>query len=364
MSVTEAYPDFQQTIPNGNKVPNPCSPAETWPGVGHKITMGSGDRNPFGLAFKANNLAWDANICGQDSDGDGRSNGEELGDPDCTWKFNTVPKMSTGLSHPGICEPLNSTVCQSKNVWLTCPKPFSCSAFDLPSTKRISLQFPRTAIPEVETTYICMGFKLPNDTKYHAIGMKPLIDNSNLLHHMLLYGCSQPIEDDMLTTPKLCGMGSSGCPTLLGLWGRGIEGECHPDAFGFPIGQSGFQYALLQLHWNNVMKASNQFDGSGMSLYYTSVLRPNDGMVLMTGQTNLIIPPQQPSVKIEGSCPKQCSEKINPKTINITSVLLHMHLLGKAGSIEIIRPQQTSQILVTDDSYDYNQPKQNSFDKP
>jgi len=50
----EAYPTFQPLIPNGVNVPNPCEPNTTWPGVGHKLVGGTGDRNPFGLAF-ANN---------------------------------------------------------------------------------------------------------------------------------------------------------------------------------------------------------------------------------------------------------------------------------------------------------------------
>jgi len=365
VTVVTAYPDFIKQIPNGDKVPNPCLSNSLWPGVGHKLTAGSGDRNPFGLAFKANNLVWDVSLCKQDSDGDGVSNGVELGDPDCTWKLNGVPKLTTGLSHPGICEPLNSTVCKEKNSWLNCPAPFSCPALDLPTTKNITLKFPRTAIPRTETTYICMGYRLPTDMKYHAIGMKPLVDNSKMLHHMLLYGCNQPLTDDVLAGPKICQMGSMSCRTLIGLWGPGIEGECHPDAFGFPIGQTGFQYALLQSHWNNPQNLMDEFDSSGMTLYYTSQLRPNDGMVLTTGQGNLIIPPRTPSIKFEGTCLRECTDKMNPKTVYVTGALLHMHLLGKSGSIEILRtrPQQ-SQTIVTDNSYDYNSPKQNNFEKP
>ena len=44
---------------------------------------------------------WTAELCRKDSDGDGKTNGEELGDPDCTWQPNTVPKFTSGLSHPG-----------------------------------------------------------------------------------------------------------------------------------------------------------------------------------------------------------------------------------------------------------------------
>lgn len=42
-------------------------------------------RNPFGLDFASFNFEWTLDLCQLDSDGDGRSNGVELGDPDCVW---------------------------------------------------------------------------------------------------------------------------------------------------------------------------------------------------------------------------------------------------------------------------------------
>lgn len=45
---------------------------------------------------------WTKELCTKDSDGDGRTNGEELGDPNCTWEENSTPETDKGLSHPGI----------------------------------------------------------------------------------------------------------------------------------------------------------------------------------------------------------------------------------------------------------------------
>lgn len=44
---------------------------------------------------------WTNDLCWKDSDGDGKTNGEELGDPDCEWVPNSVPKSTVSLSHPG-----------------------------------------------------------------------------------------------------------------------------------------------------------------------------------------------------------------------------------------------------------------------
>merc|ERR1711894_142300 len=116
------FPFYRDRIPNGHKVPDPCSSAsgQIWNGVGHDKAPGGGPRNQFGQDFKSYGSKWDLeNLCKMDSDGDGRTNGEELGDPDCVWTSGDAP--SAPIGHPGVCEPMNSRLCQEKNVNIVCP---------------------------------------------------------------------------------------------------------------------------------------------------------------------------------------------------------------------------------------------------
>lgn len=48
--ISECYPRFQQHIPNGNVVPNPCARQQTWAALGHwNPSRGTSiNRNPFG----------------------------------------------------------------------------------------------------------------------------------------------------------------------------------------------------------------------------------------------------------------------------------------------------------------------------
>lgn len=119
ISSTYGYQPYQSNIPNGNIVPNPCANG-IWPGVGHQAVNGGGARNPFGVAFAAAGRNWTTAFCQADSDGDGMSNGEELGDPDCVWTKGATPNATTGLSHPGVCTPVNSAACCGKQSWLSC----------------------------------------------------------------------------------------------------------------------------------------------------------------------------------------------------------------------------------------------------
>eukprot|EP00536_Pseudo-nitzschia_multiseries_P014006 jgi/Psemu1/310494/fgenesh1_kg.644_\ len=63
--------------------------------------------NPFGEEYRAGGFAWTKELCESDSDGDGYTNGEELGDPCCEWTpFAGVEPMLNSVegfspSHPG-----------------------------------------------------------------------------------------------------------------------------------------------------------------------------------------------------------------------------------------------------------------------
>jgi uncharacterized protein (TIGR03382 family) len=62
-------------------------------------TRGGGTpRNPFGEDFGSNS-DW-AKLCAKDSDGDGATNGVELGDPDCAWQVGDADPDGY-LSEPG-----------------------------------------------------------------------------------------------------------------------------------------------------------------------------------------------------------------------------------------------------------------------
>jgi len=93
-----AYPYFGGLIPNGRNVTG-CDGSPVL-GVGHIRPSGGGPRNAFGLDWAAAGFTWTVELCNKDSDGDGMTNGQELGDPDCVW----TPEnefFTEGVTHPG-----------------------------------------------------------------------------------------------------------------------------------------------------------------------------------------------------------------------------------------------------------------------
>ena len=80
-STTFAFPGREVQVPNN-----------VWNcGLCHVSSGGGGARTNFGEDVKeygteAGNVNW-ASMCELDSDGDSFTNGQELGDPECTWLF-------------------------------------------------------------------------------------------------------------------------------------------------------------------------------------------------------------------------------------------------------------------------------------
>ncbi|XP_062590083.1 temptin-like [Saccostrea cucullata] len=119
LSSVGALPYYRDRIPNGYKVFNPCG-SSYWEAVGHYSPFThTAEKNPFALDFKAAGHTWTRALCMKDSDGDGKTNGEELGDPHCHWTEGGTPKRSS-TGQPGICEPVGSGPCTSVVFFCGC----------------------------------------------------------------------------------------------------------------------------------------------------------------------------------------------------------------------------------------------------
>jgi hypothetical protein len=100
ISSTSAHKRYLKRIPNAHSVVGPDG--RSWPGVGHVSPDGHGKHNQFGEDFKSQGKQWTEALCRMDSDGDGLSNGVELGDPQCIWKRGDTPAFTTHITHPGV----------------------------------------------------------------------------------------------------------------------------------------------------------------------------------------------------------------------------------------------------------------------
>ena len=90
------YPENQYKIPNGR--------------ANGQATGHAGGPAAFRVAFVAAGEQWTETLCKADQDGDGQSNGLELGDPCCTWTPGTTPAFTDDISIPGLANSMTSRV--------------------------------------------------------------------------------------------------------------------------------------------------------------------------------------------------------------------------------------------------------------
>ncbi|KAG1696842.1 hypothetical protein DVH05_017752 [Phytophthora capsici] len=93
-STVQGYAKYVKLVPNGGNVPDNSN-------IGHLDPAGETGLSDFGKAFSTAGNAWSATLCQLDTDGDGYTNGQELGDPCCTWtSSNTAGLVTEGVSDP------------------------------------------------------------------------------------------------------------------------------------------------------------------------------------------------------------------------------------------------------------------------
>jgi len=114
-----------------------------------------------------------------------------------------------------------------------------------------------------------------------------------------------------------------------------FQGFTFPPEAGYPLdpNNSGSRYFMLETHYTNPAQRPEVRDSSGIKIYYTTKLRPNDAGVLSVGMDpnwRHIIPPEQKAVVSEGHCIGTCTERSLPKQgVQVFGVMLHTHLLGQ-----------------------------------
>ncbi|XP_046555577.1 LOW QUALITY PROTEIN: MOXD1 homolog 1-like, partial [Haliotis rubra] len=351
------------------------------PGVGHRNPKGTGQRNQFGLDFFAAGQRWTRTFCEMDSDDDGRTNGEELGDPGCVWKEGDIPDVTSGITHPGICDPWGGQECSADNGWVSCEtEEFNCSATSEPEVQMRTLRFPRMKVPSTETNYFCQTFDLPADRDYHLIATEPVIDNIHVMHHIRLMGCRDEdfiadnfddLDKDMVfclrSTILANAIWRSGVTmTSLVLWTVGLAGQCLYKEAGFRLGTSGYKKVLLEsvTALEQPEMRDDYHDASGLKIFYTPRLRQYDAGILWTGQERLMLPPGQSKIVVQSTCPSECTKRRFSRPIYITNSLNHMHYMGISESVEHLREGKRLQYLTNEAYYTYDNPVINTFDPP
>lgn len=194
--------------------------------------------------------------------------------------------------------------------------------------------------PDRDELYLCTPVRIVDHKSFYIVGFEPNA-TMNVVHHMLLFGCTTPgtnnevwdcgemaVSDagSSLKRASPCAEGSH----VLYAWARDAKTLELPKDVGFQIGKdTEMQYLVLQIHYSK--KFSKQVtDNSGLYLMYTEEPQKKLAGLVLFGVGGMI--PPRSVTHMETAC--QINEM---KTIYPFAYRTHTHTLGRVVSGYVVR---------------------------
>lgn len=194
--------------------------------------------------------------------------------------------------------------------------------------------------------YECFTWKAPWTTTTQATAFAPIIGDSRVVHHWILFETSTPQIEG--------GVGACKMPfdaKFLQGWAPGGTNRVLPEDVGLGL-PGADRYLILQVHYWNVAGYTDIRDRSGVSMCTATGpnLRPKTAVVSTLGTANIDIPPRASRTVATGRCTPQVTEPIH-----VLAAAPHMHKRGRALRTEILRggSESTIETLVDEQSFDF-----------
>jgi hypothetical protein len=191
------------------------------------------------------------------------------------------------------------------------------------------------AMTQATDLYVCYGFDTDASQKRHIIAGAPRIDNTRIVHHVLVYQA----DEAMSGTPAPCTGGAKKSWRLVTGWAPGGTNFELPPEAGYAE-EVGTTHWVVQIHYNNAQALTGQLDETGYDLCSTDQLRPNDADILATGTFEISIPPRSTYTT---TCEHAVSAAVG--TLNVVTSWAHMHRLGRAEYAKRVRGGQETTLL-------------------
>ncbi|XP_056437472.1 DBH-like monooxygenase protein 2 homolog isoform X1 [Gadus chalcogrammus] len=215
-------------------------------------------------------------------------------------------------------------------------------------------------VPANITYYHCRVMKMPlfNVTQ-HVYRIEPRIDNLDMVHHMILYGCPLRVTDDY-DGPCYAGNNADNCIKVMAVWGVGAGAYELPADAGIPIGGPNKDTLYrLETHYNNPATVAGRQDSSGLRIRHTSNLRRYNVGTLTTGvvpSPAYRIPPGATQFHAYGTCNTSLFSELMEDPVpdlKVFALLLHTHLAGRKIRAGLFRDGRQVDFLALDENYDF-----------
>ena len=200
---------------------------------------------------------------------------------------------------------------------------------------------------DVGDQYVCWGIDVTADTPTHIVGFAPRIDNTTIVHHVVMYESSQSYT----STPTPCDAGAALAWRMVLGWAPGVKGIELPKEAGFPIKPGAGTHYVVQMHYSNVQHLDGQRDASKIDVC-TEPPRQYEADVVAFGTQDIHIPEAPPA---GGVFTRNCKVEVPSQLAgsHLFTAMPHMHKLGVSMATTLERGGQTFD-LGTMPSYDFN----------
>jgi hypothetical protein len=210
--------------------------------------------------------------------------------------------------------------------------PSDVQCFDI--TARAAAGGGKYEVPTTPDLYQCFNWAPPwGDKKVQVVSASPIIDNSKVLHHWILYNGAEKVADG---TSGSCA-GAHPTAAFITGWAPGGEPMELPPDVGLRTEGGGF---TLELHYNN-KNGAGQLDASGARVCVTEKMRPNEAAVHWLGTQKLN------KTTASGTC-----APVAKGPVTILSMSPHMHLQGRHMSTSVTRRSGGKEMLL-DKPFDF-----------
>jgi hypothetical protein len=202
--------------------------------------------------------------------------------------------------------------------------------------------------------YACFNFNSPWKEPVQGLQFATIIDNSETLHHWLLYQTLLPVTDG---TFNMC-HGQHPSQALVTGWAPGNQDLQLPPDVGLELAPPQGNY-VLELHYNN--PSGKPFkDASGIRICASNKFRPKTASITWAGTERINIPARAPGTATGKCIPGRINMPAD-EPIHIFAAWPHMHKLGTRMSTMIHRAGGAQEMLI---DKPFNFESQLSYDTP
>jgi hypothetical protein len=189
-------------------------------------------------------------------------------------------------------------------------------------------------VPLEDDHYECFYFKASVDPSALATSLSPLIDDSRVLHHWLLFASDQ--EEAPSGSHARCN-GIHPNAYIMAAWAPGTPALVLPPDVGMELPSGPTAQFILETHYNNIARIAGAVDKSGVKVCATAKPKKDLAAIHWLGSELIRLAP-----KAAGSASATCTPS-GSDPIHLLGVMPHMHTLGVHTKMTILRKNGTTE---------------------